>query len=68
MHESIKLLIETLKLKPDHFQNKNMNGKTELFWLYDFKMNETIVSIKNWKPEHCNSDIERKYMKKYNFI
>ena len=21
-----------------------------------------------WKPEHCKSDIERKYMKKYNFI
>ena len=47
MHRSIKLLITTFKLRPEHFQNKNNNGNTELNWLCFWKMNKTIIHIAN---------------------
>ena len=59
MHESIKLLIETLKLKSGHFQNNSYTGRTELYQLCYKKMHETIALITSnfvdgdcWKPEH----------------
>ena len=63
-------------LKPKHFQNKNADGYTELSYLCANNMHSTIELVTSnyinryncWKPKHCNSDIERKYMKKYNFI
>ena len=45
--------------KPEHFQNKNKYGKTELYWLCHNKMYKTITLITSnfvgencWKPKH----------------
>ena len=56
MHESIKLLIETLKLKPEHFQNKNKKGETELSWLCYSKMHETIALVSRNFVDGLNED------------
>ena len=79
MHKTIDLTSrnfgdgEHWKLK--HFLNKNIYGRTELYWLCYKEIHVTITLITSnfidgdcWKPEHCNSNIERRYMKKYNFI
>ena len=66
MHNTI-IQIDGLKAK--HFQNKDNTGRTELYWLCIKKMHDTIKAIGRnfadgfWKLEHCNTDIERQYMK-----
>ena len=51
--------------KPEHFQNKDINNTTELYWLCYNRMHATIALVTSsfvdgdrWKPEHFqNKDI-----------
>ena len=54
--------------KPEHFQNKSTRRDTELYNLCYDKNKEAIKLVAKlgnfqWKLEHCDSDMERKYMK-----
>ena len=68
MHDTI---IQIYGLKAKHFQNKDGYGRTELYWLCKNNMHITIKLIGHnfvdgfWELEHCNTDMERQYMKEY---
>ena len=71
MHDTI---IQINGLKAEHFRNKDNKERTELHWLCKNNMHNTIKAIGHnfvdgfWKLKHCNTDMERQYMKKHILI